>query len=291
MFTKKITDADEFISLPSSTQALYLHLCMSADDDGFNNQIQMAMFKAHASIDDVKVLLTKRFILQFENGVIVIKHWRMANALRKDRYTETAYKEELKRLKIKDNGAYTLADESWLPNGCQMVAADKNSIDKNSIDNNIYGDLQSPDESKKELKKKKEQEANDIFERLWKLYPKKKGKGGVSQTQKNVIAKIGYEKFARYIELYKAEIEKNGTEEQFIMYGSTFFNSGYKDYLDENYETTEKIKASPAVDDRNAGLEKYNPTDYETNDRRREEGGWYINDDGYWIHRPERVQS
>ena len=138
MFTKKITDADEFISLPSSTQALYLHLCMAADDDGFNNQVQMAMFKAHASVDDVKILLTKRFILQFESGVIVIKHWRMANALRKDRYTETAYQEELKRLKVKDNGSYTFADgnDVWLPDGCQMVAErlPQYSIDKDSID-------------------------------------------------------------------------------------------------------------------------------------------------------------
>lgn len=136
MFTKKITDADEFVSLPSSTQALYLHLCMAADDDGFNNQVQMAMFKAHASIDDVKVLLAKRFILQFESGVIVIKHWRMANALRKDRYTETAYQEELKRLKIKDNGSYTMIKDNeniWLPDGCQVVATDKNSIGKVSI--------------------------------------------------------------------------------------------------------------------------------------------------------------
>ncbi len=152
MFTKKITDADEFISLPSSTQALYLHLCMAADDDGFNNQVQMAMFKAHASIDDVKILLTKRFILQFESGVIVIKHWRMANALRKDRYTETAYQEELKRLKIKDNGSYTLAngeEEPWLPDGCQMVAkrlpqysVDKDIIDNSSIDTTIIAQSQ-----------------------------------------------------------------------------------------------------------------------------------------------------
>lgn len=149
MFTKKITDADEFINLPSSTQALYLHLCMAADDDGFNNQIQMAMFKAHASIDDVKVLLTKRFILQFDNGVIVIKHWRMANALRKDRYTETAYKEELKKLRVKDNGAYTFIDgcqvvAERLPDGCQVVAADKNSIDKDN--KNIITNILPPND-------------------------------------------------------------------------------------------------------------------------------------------------
>ena len=143
MFTKKITDADEFISLPSSTQALYLHLTMSADDDGFNNQVQMAMFKAHAGVDDLKILLAKRFIIQFDNGVIVIKHWRMANALRKDRYTETAYKEELGMLKIKDNGAYSLVDESLvakrLPDGCQTVAAGKDSIGKDSIGKNRVG--------------------------------------------------------------------------------------------------------------------------------------------------------
>lgn len=150
MFTKKITDADEFIALPSSTQAFYLHLTMSADDDGFNNQVQMAMFKAHASVDDLRLLLAKRFIIQFSNGVIVIKHWRMANALRKDRYTATAYQEELKMLKIKDNGAYSLTDDSlvanWLPNGCQTVAVGKdsigeNSIEENSIDKSSCGEL------------------------------------------------------------------------------------------------------------------------------------------------------
>lgn len=154
MLTKKITDSDEFIALPSSTQAFYLHLTMAADDDGFNNQVQMAMFKAHASVDDLRLLLAKRFIIQFNNGVIVIKHWRMANALRKDRYTATAYQEELKMLKIKDNGAYSLTDDNlvaeWLPDGCQTVAAGKYSIeeyreDKNSIGNsNSCGELEEP---------------------------------------------------------------------------------------------------------------------------------------------------
>ena len=117
MFTKKVTDDDNFMALSSSAQALYLHLSMSADDDGFCNQVAISMFKAHASVQDLQTLLDKRYIYQFENGVIVIKHWRMANALRKDRYTPTAFQEELAQLGIKDNGAYT-----WLPDGCQMVA-------------------------------------------------------------------------------------------------------------------------------------------------------------------------
>ena len=131
MFTKKVTDDDNFMSLSSSAQALYLHLSMSADDDGFSNQVALSMFKAHASVQDLEALLEKRYIYQFENGVIVIKHWRMANALRKDRYTPTAFQEELAKLSIKDNGSYTMAT-----NGCQLVAnrLPQDSIGKDSID-------------------------------------------------------------------------------------------------------------------------------------------------------------
>lgn len=138
MFTKKVTDSDAFTEMPSASQALYFHLNQGADDDGFNNQIQMAMFKAHASTDDLKILLAKNFIIRFESGVIVIKHWRMHNTIRKDRYTPTNFKDELEQLGIKDSGAYT----QWLPNGCQMVATGKDSIgkvseDKDSIDDNM----------------------------------------------------------------------------------------------------------------------------------------------------------
>lgn len=131
MFTKKVTDDDNFMSLSSSAQALYLHLMMSADDDGFSNQVSISMFKAHASMQDLQALLEKRYIYQFDNGVIVIKHFRMANALRKDRYKPTAFQEELKKLGIKENGAYT-----WLTDGCQTVAdcLPQDSIEEDSID-------------------------------------------------------------------------------------------------------------------------------------------------------------
>ena len=127
MFTKKITDDDNFISLGSSAQALYFHLNQGADDDGFNNQVQMAMWKAHASTDDLKVLMAKNYIIRFESGVIVIKHWRMHNTLRKDRYTPTNFQEELNMLGIKSNGSYTLdiTQAERLPDGCQTVATGK----------------------------------------------------------------------------------------------------------------------------------------------------------------------
>ena len=117
MLTRKVTDDDHFMSLSSSAQALYLHLSMSADDDGFCNQVALCMFKAHASVGDLEALLSLRYLYQFESGVIVIKHWRMANALRKDRYTPTVWQKEFSMLRLKDNGSYTLGDD-----GCQMVA-------------------------------------------------------------------------------------------------------------------------------------------------------------------------
>lgn len=140
MLTKLVTDADEFIGLSASAQALYMHLTLSADDDGFTRQLNASMFKAHASVEDVKALLNNRFIIQFDSGVIVIKHWRMANALRKDRYKPTQYQDELSKLTIKENGAYTEKQKdgcqmvaSWLPNGCQMVAVSKDKLSKDKL--------------------------------------------------------------------------------------------------------------------------------------------------------------
>ena len=133
MFTQKIIDSDAFLDMPLSTQSLYFHLNMRADDDGFVNNPKKIVRMVGASEDDLKLLAVKRFIICFDNGVIVIKHWRMHNLLRKDRYTETQYVEQMKSLKIKENGAYTEADNdeglsldnqvatTWQPNGNQMA--------------------------------------------------------------------------------------------------------------------------------------------------------------------------
>ena len=108
MFTQKIIDSDAFLDMPLSAQTLYFHLNMRADDDGFVNNPKKIQRMIGASADDLKILLMKRFIIGFDSGVIVIKHWRMANTLRKDRYTPTAFQEELAKLEIEDNGAYTM---------------------------------------------------------------------------------------------------------------------------------------------------------------------------------------
>ena len=127
MFTKKITDSDPFTEMPLSAQALYFHLNMNADDDGFLNNPKKIQKSIGASEDDLKLLIVKRFILTFEKGVIVIKHWRMHNLLRKDRYNETQYIEEKDTLMIQKDGSYTEKQlelpvaTTWQPNGNQMA--------------------------------------------------------------------------------------------------------------------------------------------------------------------------
>ena len=115
MFAKTIVDSDAFLDMPLSAQALYFHLSMRADDDGFVNNPKKIQRMIGASDDDCKLLVMKRFILTFESGVIVIKHWRIHNYIQKDRYKETAYKEEKERLEIKENNAYTLKSEELPP--------------------------------------------------------------------------------------------------------------------------------------------------------------------------------
>lgn len=108
MFTMKIVDSDAFLDMPATTQCLYFHLNMRADDDGFIGNPKRIMKIAGASEDDLRLLIAKRFVLTFEDGVIVIKHWRMHNILSRDRYAETSYTDEKKMLLLKDNGSYSL---------------------------------------------------------------------------------------------------------------------------------------------------------------------------------------
>lgn len=107
MFAKTIVLSDAFLDMPLSARCLYFTLGMLADDDGFVNSPKSIMRQAGASTDDLNLLLAKRFLLAFESGIIVIKHWRIHNYIQKDRYKESKYMEEKATLMIDQNGAYT----------------------------------------------------------------------------------------------------------------------------------------------------------------------------------------
>lgn len=130
MFAKKITESDAFLDMPSSTQMLYFHLSMNADDDGFVNNPKKIQRMCGASDDDFKLLIAKSFVILFESGIIVIKHWKMHNYIQSDRYRPTDYVDEKSMLGVKKNKAYTL-DESKMYTKCiQDVSVGKNSIGK-----------------------------------------------------------------------------------------------------------------------------------------------------------------
>jgi len=140
MFAKTIIDSDAFLDMPASTQSLYFHLSMRADDDGFINNPKRISRMINSPDDDLKLLLAKSFILAFESGVIVIKHWKIHNYIRTDRYKGTVYEEEKQLLSLKDNGTYTFNKSECVslgrPDDNQMetqVRLGKDSIGKDSI--------------------------------------------------------------------------------------------------------------------------------------------------------------
>ena len=229
MFAKTIVLSDAFLDMPMSARCLYFTLGMFADDDGFVNAPKAIMRQCGASEDDMRVLEAKKFVISFESGVIVIKHWRINNYLRNDRYTETKHTNEKDSMIIESNGAYHLknSEESIGIPSSGIPSIGKDSIDKNSIEknNNTINHSQ-----------------NDIdmfFNNVWKLYPKKKGKGQVTKSKKKILFDLGYETVAKCVERYVEWFSSTGSDRQYMMHGSTFFNSGYEDYLDENYDNAE----------------------------------------------------
>lgn len=135
MFAKSIIDSDAFLDMPLSSQALYLHLSMRADDDGFINNPKRIQRMIGCADDDLKLLIAKSFIIPFDSGVVVIKHWRINNYIQKDRYTPTNYVDEKAQLQVKENGSYT----QCIQNGYNLdtqVSIGKVSIGKVRLDNN-----------------------------------------------------------------------------------------------------------------------------------------------------------
>jgi hypothetical protein len=135
MFSKQIIDSDAFLEMPLSSQALYFHLSMRADDDGFVNNPNKIAKIVGANKNDLDVLIGKRFILSFESGVIVIKHWRINNYLQNDRCKATLYQDELALLEVKDNKAYTEKEPIVyrMDTPYTQVSIDKNRLEENRL--------------------------------------------------------------------------------------------------------------------------------------------------------------
>lgn len=141
MFAKSIVLSDVFLDMPASARCLYFTLGMLADDEGFIGNVKSIMRQCSASQDDLAILLQKRYILGFDSGVIVIKHWKLNNYLQNDRIKPTTYQEELKQLTLDEKRAYTEVDSGMYTKCIQNVYIDKNSIVENSIDKNSIDNM------------------------------------------------------------------------------------------------------------------------------------------------------
>ena len=162
MFAKTIIDSDAFLEMPMSARLLYYDLGMRADDDGFVNSPKKIMKICGASNDDMNILILRKFIIPFDKGIVVIKHWKIHNYIRNDRYKPTVYTEEKAMLDLKPNDGYVLKNNNGIPNGYQMDTQDRigqDSISQYSIDevnNNEQSLLPASDNN--ELKKQYEEE-------------------------------------------------------------------------------------------------------------------------------------
>ena len=153
MFAKTIIDSDAFLDMPVTSQLLYFHLSMRADDDGFINKPKTIMRICSCKDDDMKLLIAKKFIIPFETGIVVIKHWKIHNYIAKDRYKETKYKEEKASLEYDENNAYTLCIQPVYELATQDRLG-KDRLGKDSIESISDSDESKPTPKKKAVKHK-----------------------------------------------------------------------------------------------------------------------------------------
>ena len=148
MFAKTIIDSDAFLDMPVTTQLLYFHLAMRADDDGFVNKPKSIMRMTGCKDDDINLLFLKKFLIPFESGIVVIKHWKIHNYIAKDRYKETKYKNEKATLALDENNSYTTCIQTVDEMDTQDRLG-KGRLSKDSININILPPPDEPEPSPK----------------------------------------------------------------------------------------------------------------------------------------------
>ena len=205
MFTQKIIDSDAFLDMPLSTQALYFHLNMRADDDGFINNPKKIVRMIGASEDDFKVLIAKNFVMQFDSGIIVVKHWKMHNYIQKDRYKPTVYADEKAMLETKENGAYTLCIQDVYKLDTQVSigkSKSKESIEVVEASADVYG-IGNEDDT---------QPVDNSVDNSFSFVGGELGKGVVLLTeaqQDALLDKLGFDAFNHYVDKLSRFIIKN----------------------------------------------------------------------------------
>lgn len=251
MFSKSVIDSDMFLDMPLSTQALYFHLAMRADDDGFVNNPKKIARMIGADDDSLKILSAKKFLIPFESGVVVIRHWKIHNYIQKDRYKETVYTDEKSRLDVQKNGMYTECIQAVSKPDASCIQAEDGtdtqvSIGKVSIgkDNNNGQKTAEQAEPVRSISAK-----TADFERLWALYPRKEGKKeAFAAFQRSVKKGTTVEIMENGINSYIKHIKDCSIERQYIKKGSTYFQQeAWNDVYDDKRSNPVEASYNPRV--------------------------------------------
>lgn len=219
MFSRELVESDDFLDLPLSAQALYLHICMEADDDGFVNNANRIRKVVEASQQDYQVLFDRGYLLRMANGLVVVAHWKICNTIRKDRYKPTVYQSEYKKLKICDN-VYTLdSNGEKLPETVMPVLQDK-TVQK--------------------------------FEEFWKVYPRKEHRALAEQEYAMLIMQgISEDMLIASAKAYAKD--KQDTEPKYLNCPDTWLHKGI--YTDYEVREKEFEQESTKLEDDEPGID------------------------------------
>lgn len=234
MFSIHVIDTDLFMDMPMSSQLLYFHLALRSDDDGFVGSPKKIKNMIGASDDDLKLLIAKQYVIPFDDGALVIKHWRVHNTIRMDRYTPTVYTEDKDLLDVTESGAYEIRSD-LAPIGCH----------RENRENRI------------ESKANNEEQLKADFEKIYAIYPKKEGKANAFRTYKAWVTtgrkvcgsntRLSNFLIYRAVKRYVDKQKEAGTEMQFYKQFSTLMNN-ITDYLEESdYEDDRNRKSNSGV--------------------------------------------
>lgn len=273
MFAKSVIDSDLFLDMPLSTQCLYFHLAMRADDDGFVNCTKKVVRLLGASDDDLKLLAAKQFVLPFQSGVIVIRHWRVHNYLRADRYKPTECQHERAMLDVENNGAYCLTsqpDTAGIPGGNQRLTQEREMKERErkfppfppegeltGFEQDVPRDAEeeqvpSSPTSRRAARHSRRQDPalSAAFDRFWEAYPRHQGK----EAARKALEKLKPD--AALLEIMLSALERQRASDQwrrdggqFIPHPATWLNG--RRWEDEEAAPTEgKAQSYPAIPQR-----------------------------------------
>ena len=257
MFSNSVIGSDEFIEMPDSSQLLYFYLSMQADDDGFVDNWKSIMRMTGKKEDDLKILVAKSFVIPFDTGVIVIRHWRLNNYIQKDRYKETIHKKEKSLLGLDKNNVYNLYTDCIHRLDKVRLDIDNNNIYGQNEGQNGSNDLGQEGQNDQTIDPPEKELWEEQFEKFYAAYPKKVKKQNVKNWfKKHTPSHELFSSMMNSLEQFRASADWKKDGGQFIPYPTSWLNQNR--WEDESIPQESAKKTSKA----NYEQREYNNLDF-----------------------------